>query len=173
MMKKQNQSAIEPPPAPELDLLKEKPVFDLAEEKPMFLAEDLDIKEAGKFRSDEARKLNERIDALHKLMHDKGLEAGLPKVLLNDISRLTGMLNRLSNVLDDEKFQEREKERDMEISKKFNRGDVYIAFHDKEMQLQEYKQSLLKIKTIIWTIVNDMAALQSRLIGKDIYQLER
>src|SRR3990167_3755987 len=172
-MKKQTQPIIEPPPSPELDLIKEKPVFDLAIEKPMFLAEDLDIKEAVKFRSDEARKLNERIDALYKLMHDKGLEAGLPKVLLNDISRLTGMLNRLSNVLDDEKFQEREKEKDTEISKKFNRGDVYLAFHDKEMQLQEYKQSLLKIKTIIWSIVNDLAALQSRLIGKDIYQLER
>ena len=156
---------------------KQEAVVELLETKsnpkPEFTAEDLDIKAKDKFRSDEARELYAKIEKLEKVMHDKGLEIGLPRVILNDISRLTNTMNRLSSLLDDEKFIEHEKHRDEEISKKYNRGDVHLAFHDKEMQLQEYKQSLLKIRTIIWQIMNDMTALQSRLIGKDIYQMER
>ena len=40
--------------------------LQLEDEKPMFLAEDLDLESKDKFRSDEARELNDKIDKLYQ-----------------------------------------------------------------------------------------------------------
>lgn len=140
---------------------------------PEFSAEDLDIDSASKFRSDEARELRVEIDKIYQIMHDKGLAVGLPSIILYDINAIVSILDRMKNVWADEQLAIKESEADDNIVKKLNKGDEYMAYHERTMQVHRLREERIKMATFLSVLREKMKLLQDRLIGKDLGAMER
>jgi len=121
----------------------------------------------------EIDKLKAEMQKIYQIIHNKGLEVGLPNVIVSDIAYIVAILDKMQNVWNDERSRQKEQEEDSEIEKKMNKGMEIIAYHDKTIQLLKMREQREKVNTFLWILKEKMTILQGRMIGKNIHDMER
>lgn len=141
--------------------------------EPEFTAEDLSIDPESKFRHDEAQELRQEINKLYQILHQKGLEVGLPSQILSDITDILSNVQQMQSLLGSDIVRQKENEEEDAISKLFNRGDVEVAYMKQREVIHRYKKELIILSSWLYIIINNMRILQNRMIGKDLPMVEQ
>lgn len=143
---------------------------------PEFTSADLDSgtvdREINEDTSAAIKDLKEEVLLIRKSINQKGLEVGLPSIILFDINAIAVSLSSMRNLLMSEQLKERWSSEDADIAKKLRIGNEIPAFFDKERQVNELRSSIYKLDSFLFDLVNRLNRLQMRLQGKEISDLE-
>ena len=115
----------------------------------------------------------EQLNELRQVIHNKGLEVGLPNVIVFDINQIATTLNSMRDLLIGDSLRQKWRERDNEITKQLNRGEAILAHHERMMQVIELREAIGKLDSFLFDLVNRLHRLQTRMVGKDLHDLER
>ena len=118
-------------------------------------------------------KQDEVINELRQLIHNKGLDVGLPSVIVFDINQIAISLNSMRELLLNEALRQKWRDADNMITKTLNRGEPILAHHERMMQVIELREAIGKLDSFLFDLVNRLNRLQRRMIGKDMHDLER
>ena len=89
------------------------------------------------------------IDSLFQMVHDKGLNVGMPRRIRDDIKELVGVINRLENVWENQEAQEKRKNFNDSVTKLFNKGDIASAFIMVREELTRYKEDMVGVRMFL------------------------
>lgn len=120
----------------------------------------------------EIDKIRSDISRLYKMVDNKGLEVGLPNIIIFDIGEISTSISGIRNLLASEGLKEKWNNEDNEIRKKLKSGNEIPAYFDKEMQVNELRSAIYKLDSFLYDLTNRLKRLQSRMQGKEIHDYE-
>jgi len=138
------------------------------DDKPMFTSEDLDLKPEAKFRHDEAVELKEEINRLWQVVHQKGLDVGLPRIILYDINAIMIAVNKMNSVWAGDDVRKKEREEDEDVTKLLNKGDEVLAFHRVREQVLQLREQRIRMSTFLSVLIDKFEVLSRRLQSDNI-----
>lgn len=103
------------------------------------------------------------IDSLFQMVHDKGLDVGMPRRIRDDIKELVGVINRLENVWENQELQEKRKNFNDNVTKLFNKGDIASAFIMVREELTKYKEDMIGVRMFLNMITFKLNHLNNEL----------
>ena len=103
------------------------------------------------------------IDTLFQMVHDKGINVGMPRRIRDDIKELVGVINRLDSIWENKISSEKDKNFNDNITKLVNKGDVTSAFILVREELTRYKEDMVGVRMFLNMITFKLNHLNSEL----------
>ena len=157
----------------ETKILSSPPSYALRDDELKLLAKELDLPPESKFRHDEAVELKAEMNRMWQVIHQKGLDVGLPRIILFDINAIMISVNKMNAVWAGDDVRKKEREEDEDITKLLNRGDEMLAFHRVREQVLQMREQRVRMSTFLSILIDKFEMLSNRLHGKDMEAMEK
>ena len=116
----------------------------------------LQLKEKSEF-------LNSQVDMLWQAVHQKGLEVGMPNIILNDMTEAMSIIDSAVGLWDDNKTMEQEALQDVQINKYRDTGDLITAESMRYSQVLRLRENRISVKTFIVSMREALRRIQKRM----------
>ena len=142
------------------------------EESPKIVI-DLDVPTSETYKKSEKEILSElkeksdyqdnQIDKLWQAFHQKGLDVGMPTMIISDMAEMMSILDSAVGLWDDLKTTESELMQDKHINSLRDNGDLITAESMRHSQVLRLRETRIMIKNFIISMREALRRVQKRL----------
>ena len=118
----------------------------------------------------EISKINSRLASLENnadlqavIIHNKGMDVGMPRRIRDDVKELIGVINRLDNVWDNEEKKRKRESIENDVAKLISKGDITSAFLKTSEELRVYREDMIGVRMFLNMLTFKLNHLENEL----------